>query len=318
MAATVSAETPVDRFIASLDAQATLPLEAREMIRRSWKDCGDCDGEEFLTQGLAVLSARFREGLDAYDADQYEKCATIMRDLIAHANPFVSAQARVYEIKSLVSADHLLEAGARIAALGPDGKALVEQYSYFLAEVTFLRAYCLLADLEYAAAGDALSDFVADFPGAPPRLTVPARQMLLELGNRRPGRIGDVVDLLDYSRRRLGHVDFGPRVQERQQRAVALLDRLIEEAQQREQGGGGSSGRTRGRSPSAPAPHSQLPDGEAEEGPLRDGRRADPAEVWGAMPPTQREQVLQALKESFPSRYRQLVEQYYEELAKKP
>jgi hypothetical protein len=36
------------------------------------------------------------------------------------------------------------------------------------------------------------------------------------------------------------------------------------------------------------------------------------------MPPAERERVLQALRGTFPTRYRQLVEQYYEELSKKP
>ena len=55
-----------------------------------------------------------------------------------------------------------------------------------------------------------------------------------------------------------------------------------------------------------------------EEGSMRAARRANPGEMWGSMPPAERERILQALRESFPSRYRQLVEQYYEELAKKP
>ena len=63
---------------------------------------------------------------------------------------------------------------------------------------------------------------------------------------------------------------------------------------------------------------SRLPGGSAKEGPLRERRRANPAEAWGSMPPAERERILQALRDSFPSRYRKLVEQYYEELAKKP
>lgn len=319
VAGAAPAETPVDRFIASLDSQATLPLEGREMIRQSWQNCEDCDPEEFLTQGLAVFSERFRKGLDAYDSDDYETCANMMHDLAAEANPFVRANARAYEIKALVSAGRLLEAGVRIAALAAEGVDELEEYSYFPAEIAFLRGYCLLADLQYVAADGALRDFLANFPDAPPRLMVPARQMLLELANRQPGRIGDVVDLMDYSGRRLSYGDSGQRVRERQQRIIELLDRLIEEAEQREQGGGGGgSGRSRGRSPQSPAPDSRLPGGQAEEGPLQAGRRASPAEVWGSMPPMQRGQVLQALKESFPSRYRRLVEQYYEELGKKP
>ena len=313
------AETVVDRFIASLDSQETIPLDAREMIRQSWQNCEDCDGEEFLTQGLAVLSEQFRKGLDAYDGDDYETCARVMHDLSVDANPFVRTHARAYEIKALVSSNLPQEAGERIAALTAEGRSELDEYSYFPSEIAFLHGYCLLADLQYVAADRALRDFLAAFPDASPRLTVPAQQMLLELANRQPDRIGDVVDLMDYAGRRLTHGDSGPPVRDRQQRIIELLDRLIEEAEQREQGGGGGSGsHSRGRSPQSPAPQSQLPGGKAEEGPLQAGRRASPAEVWGSMPPMQRGQVLQALKESFPSRYRRLVEQYYEELGKKP
>ncbi len=63
---------------------------------------------------------------------------------------------------------------------------------------------------------------------------------------------------------------------------------------------------------------SKLPGGQASGESLRNARRASPAEVWGNLPPDAREKILQALRENFPSRYRKLVEQYYEELAKKP
>jgi predicted Fe-S protein YdhL (DUF1289 family) len=51
-------------------------------------------------------------------------------------------------------------------------------------------------------------------------------------------------------------------------------------------------------------------------GDLRQSVRARPGEEWGKMRPEERERVMQALRQSFPSRYRQLVEQYYRELAK--
>ena len=36
------------------------------------------------------------------------------------------------------------------------------------------------------------------------------------------------------------------------------------------------------------------------------------------MKPAERERVLQVLKDSFPDRYRRLVEQYYQQLAQEP
>ena len=147
--------------------------------------------------------------------------------------------------------------------------------------------------------------------------------MIAELQNRLPEQIGEVCDLMNYSARRLGHEDLGEPVQTRQQRIIELLDKLIEEAESQESSSssssGGSSGGGQGsQSPSNPMQQSQLPGGAAKEGALRARRRANPAEVWGTMPPAERQRILQALRDNFPSRYRQLVEQYYEELAKKP
>ena len=63
---------------------------------------------------------------------------------------------------------------------------------------------------------------------------------------------------------------------------------------------------------------SQLPGGWTGKTQLGDLPQANPGDAWGAMPPAEREQILQALRDNFPRRYRKLVEQYYEELAKKP
>ena len=313
--------SPVERFVEALAKNDRVPLDARDLIRERWAACDDCDEEEFLTQGLSLFSEKLREGLDAYDADRYEQCATIMAELGNDKDFFVATHATVYEIKSLVAQEKLLEAKERIDFLLADGGQRLRDYSFFPPEIGFLRGFCLLADLQYEDAAVALGDLVDEFPEAPQRLTIAAKQMLLELQNRQAGRIGDVVDLMGYSGRRLTHGDSGERVRQRQDRIVELLDKLITEAEAQEKSGGSgeSNSRSRGRqSPRQPMPDSRLPGGQAKEGSLREGRRANPADKWGAMPPAERERVLQALRDSFPARYRQLVEQYYEELAKKP
>ncbi len=319
----IAAEGPVDRFLAGLDSTAAAPLEARQLLQTKWSQCDGCDPVEFLTQALAVMSPKFREGLDAYDADEYERCAKLMNDLRSDADPFVAVHAAVYEIKSLVALEQLVEAGRRIRQLAEVG-ARVPAYSYFAAELEFLDGFCLLADLQYDAAASALTRFLAGYPNASPRLLIAAKQMLLELNNREPGRMSEVADLIDYSGRRLKSADGGEVVQTRQQRILDLLDQLIKEEEEKEKNscnnpGSGSGGKSSSsRSPAKPMQQSMLPGGSPQEESLRASRRANPGDMWGAMPPGERERILQALRESFPSRYRQLVEQYYEELAKKP
>ncbi len=311
---------PVDRFLVGLES-AALPGSAKTLLQEQWKKCDGCDPHEFLTQALAVVSSEFREGLDAFDADEYERCAGRMAGLTQDADPFLAVHAGVYEIKALVELERLVEAGARIAELTSDGGAKLAAHSYFAAEIEFLRGFCMVADLQYDAAEDALARFLTEFGDAPQRLTLAAKQMLAELANREPGGMGEVADLMNYSGRRLKSSDGGEVVQTRQQRILELLDALIKEAEEQEKkscNSGGSSGRASGKSPATPMSESGLPGGSPQSDAMRAARRANPGEVWGNMPPGERERILQALRESFPARYRQLVEQYYEELAKKP
>lgn len=315
----VRGEEPADRFVESVQRDTSLPGEARRLIQESWANCEDCDGAEFLTQGLALVSEPFRAALDAYDQDKYDACASIMHDLVSDKNPFIASNAAAYEIKSLIILQRLPEAASAIESLLADDAGKLSSHSYFAAEIEFLRGFCFLGDLQYDKAVDALSGFLSRHSEASQRLTLAAKQMLAELANRQPGQIGEVVDLMTYSGRRLINRDSGETVRTRQDRIIELLDRLIEDAEEQEQsggGGGGGGGGSSGKSPSNPMEESQLPGGGPGAGPLRESRRASPGESWGAMQPAQREKILQALRDSFPGRYRRLVEQYYEQLAK--
>lgn len=64
-----------------------------------------------------------------------------------------------------------------------------------------------------------------------------------------------------------------------------------------------------------PAEESRIPQNGSAGVSLRD-ERASPGEMWGRMPPKERERILQSMQEQFPNRYRELLEQYYEHLAK--
>lgn len=317
---------PADRFVASL-VERQLPAEAAQMIRERWEACTDCDPEEFLTQALAVVSDDFRTALDAYDADDYLECAARMAELAKSEDPFIAVNAAAYQVKAMIAADRNLEAHEIIRSLNENNAERLTTYSYFAPEMSFLDGYCLLADLQYDAAAVALNAFLSQYGAASPRLEIAAKQILLELANRESGQIGEVVDLMQFSQRRLKNADGGESVQTRQQRILDLLDAMIEAAEQQEQQASSSSGGSGsqqgqqnqgGQQPNNPMQDSMLPGGPGGEGTLREARRANPGEAWGQLPPAERERILQALRESFPSRYRKLVEQYYEELAKKP
>ncbi len=146
-----------------------------------------------------------------------------------------------------------------------------------------------------------------------------------------PGQLGDVRDLMNYARRRLDRGPVDEVVIARQKDAVELLDAMIKEAEDREQGGKnkgggckkcgdskckGCQGDPKGNSnPGSGAQRSTRPGGESRTGELR-RVTARPGEEWGRMPPREREEILQTLQRRFPSQYRELLEQYYRQLAK--
>jgi hypothetical protein len=136
---------------------------------------------------------------------------------------------------------------------------------------------------------------------------------------------------MDDSRRRLKLERSGKPTQERQERIIAMLDKLIKEAEEREQQGGGGGGGGGGGSgggqqpgasgppsgnntPSGPAASSSAPAGEASIGALDRIRRGSADEVWGKARQRERERVLNVLKSKFPERYQELLEQYYKSL----
>ncbi|MCG3131116.1 MAG: hypothetical protein FLDDKLPJ_01892 [Phycisphaerae bacterium] len=318
-------KSPAERFVEFLQTRTGADAAARDAVLRKWAATPRPDEAEFLTEALASLHAEFRAALDARDRDDPRECAEVTRRLSEAEDPYLAAAATVLHVKALLDAGDAAAALKAVETSAGDRRERIGQYSYGLAEFDFCHAAALLENLQYDAASRKLVQFLTVHPDAPVRLTQSARQMLAELEARTPGQIGEVSDLMSFAAGRLKHGDTGEQVQARQQRAIDLLDQMIEEAEDRERnqqnqpddGSQGGSPRQNPSQPQSPMPQSQLP----PDGAVREHlsvRDINPGEAWGALPPAEREKVLQALRDSFPPRYRKLVEQYYEQLAREP
>lgn len=309
---------------------ATMPDEqARKIILDALAERdADTDDLDLLIEVLVLMSPELRAGLDAYDEEDYAGCLEAMDGLGEVPDPFVRYHARAYAIKSLVHLGRLVEAQERITKLLDDVQ-MVAMYSLEETELTYLLGYCQVQNLEHVAAQATLERFLRDFPDASPRFVVTARQMLAELARRIPEGIGEVADLMQFSKQRLAAADAGERTREAQSRTVELLDKLIQQVEEQEsqaKSSSSQSNRNRPRQsqpqqppePNQPMPESRTTPGMAQEGSKMAGRQVSPGDAWGAMPPAEREKILQVLKDRFPGRYRALVEQYYQTLAEQP
>ena len=117
-------------------------------------------------------------------------------------------------------------------------------------------------------------------------------------------------------RRRLAYGRAGSQVQEIEQGVLDSLDKKIkdlEHQQQQQQQASASSGGS-----GSPQPSQGMQDSKIAE--LKAPMKVDRRDIgnksgWGDLPPKEREQALQQIGREFPAHYRELVEQYFRELA---
>lgn len=315
----------IDRFVVHVQNSPDFEPAAKKAVAEGWKSHREeKEPQGFLTAALAIVSPPFKAALNAMGREDDVAAERALRPLMAHRDGYLALHATATLARTLVEQDRTDEAEPLLAALVEREAELIER-SFLETEVDFLAAYCQVSNLHYEEALVSLRQFELQHPDAPDKFRLPARQMRQELSARRPDGLGDVSDLMTYAGRRLARGNAGQPVREKQQRAVELLEKLIQDTEQQEKeqqrqqqakgGKSGQGGKAQGN-PQAPASDSMLPSGEGGKGPLNRRAIARPGEQWGQMRPEERQRILQSLRESFPSRYRQLVEQYYRQLAK--
>lgn len=317
------------RFAKHVASQTDLDPGARAIISEALGEADDVDPEMLLVESLVVMSPAFLAAMDHYDEDEYLETVKALTPLRASGDPYLRHNAEAYAIRAMVAMDQLVEARASIEAVLQNREEF-SAHTFAESEMAYLLGYCHVQLLEFDKGRATLEQFLRDYPDAPQRLVVTARQMLAELARRVPESIGEVADLMQFSQKRLANADTGEKVRQAQQRVIDLLDELIDEAQKREQQAQQASQsqskkqQQKQQNQSQPQPQqqpmdqSQLDQRRANAALKKAGRVVQPGEAWGAMPEAQREKVLQVLRDSFPGRYRVLVEQYYESLAEQP
>ncbi|HPZ98697.1 MAG TPA: hypothetical protein PLT93_11195 [Phycisphaerae bacterium] len=331
----------LDAFLAELKSSSSLQPAARDAVDRLWAQRrADDDPRAFVTSALAVISAEYRKASNELDAGNADAAIEAAKPLMDSPEFHLSTHAVMITARALIEQDRPSEARELLEKLNEQREEL-EKRTFVAPEMVFLLGYCRLLDLDYEGATNALREFEQRYPHAPDPYRLPARQMLQELAARQPETLSDVSDLMGYAGRQLKYARVNDVVRSRQDRAVELLDRLIEEAEQREQqqqqqqqdqqqqqqngckkcGGKGcpdcpSGGAAGNQQPQRGADRSVAPPGQGRIGELHGSARARPGEQWGKMRPEERERVMQSLRQNYPSRYRQLVEQYYRQLSK--
>ncbi len=316
--ATDAAATARD-FVAFVEQQAHYPQSAKAFIRTEWQRRSTADLSNFIPEALAVLYPRFQAGLQAFERREFSYCAKIMGELSLSTNPYLGTHAALYQSRALLQELHL-EYAAMVLQFYLREEFEATRYCTAADEMAFQLGFCQYHTFRSDAARGTLDGFLERFPEADPALRAAAKSMLKDLQQPQPQDLGTASHLMADAGGWLREGDAGLEPQTRQKKALLILEALTRRAEQQEQQnqGQGQQNPQSAQMPSSPAQQSAAPEGPAGTGDLRAAPRAAPGEVWGQMRPQERAKVLQLLQDNFPSRYRELVEQYYNELAKEP
>ncbi len=131
-----------------------------------------------------------------------------------------------------------------------------------------------------------------------------------DLASLKDESLDHVARRMNDVRRRLEIGRAGKQVQVVEKGVVDSLDRIIKKLEQQQQQSGKSGG---AQQSSKPLQDSRLPSMRA---PMKvDQRPIGNQSGWGDLPAKEREQALQQIGREFPAHYRELIEQYFRELA---
>jgi hypothetical protein len=143
----------------------------------------------------------------------------------------------------------------------------------------------------------------------PARYTALATLMESDLRQLKDETLDHISRRMEDVERRLEQGRSGEKVREIEDGVVKSLDKLIKDLEDQQSASQGAAS----LQPSAPAQESRIARGKGEGKVTKKDIGQNTA--WGDLPPKQRQEALQEIGRDFPANYRDVIEQYFRELA---
>lgn len=275
-----------------------------------------------IAEALRVLSPEFAQALEALGEENLPPAVEALRRLAESDDRYLAAESTFFLTRAYLMEERFEEALPLLTRLAGEWA----DWSLHAGEALFLRGIAESRLLKRKDAIATLETFLKEYPDAPERMRVGAwrHKELLQLIE--DGSISDVQEHMEFSRRRLTLADSGKTTQKIQDDIIEMLNKLIKEAEEQEQSGQGqgSGSKSQGSGEGQPGQgEGQQGEGQGQRGntggagqssekALRRTHDGGQRTAWGDLrKKVENPHTFAALKEKFPGRYRQLIEQYY-------
>jgi len=309
---------PAERFIREAAELAPDDPGLGAKLEEAWAKARE-RGEtvqEFVHDTLLERNATYASAFEKFEKGEEEAAEREFRDILAGSpEPFLASEAQ-YQLGRILLRLDVPESAAAIFLLL---KRMFGPSTGIAMEADFYAAYALAKIPMRDEAKASFQSFLEAHKDAPERFRIMARLLIRELEGEGGGPLLELSEKMNSVTRRLKREMTGKTTQAKQKEIIETLERLIDEMREKEKkgkgSGSGSGSSTPRTAPSNPLDRSQLPSGGAKAENLKRSPR-EAGESWGRLKEKDREKVLQMLKKRFPTRYRELLEQYFKSLSK--
>ena len=227
----------VESFLKHVDSLDALDVQKKSSIKSSLEQQQSSDR---LTDGLIKIYPKYSAAVESSDDENVDQAVELLGPLAESEDKFLAADANFYLARTLMNNERFEEAMPRLEQLvGEMGDHSAHQGS-----AQYFKGVAQAGLLKNQEAVASFTDFILNHPDAPERLRVSAWRQVQQLQGIKEGKLDDVYQRMDYSRRRLTQIETGERTQEEQKKIVNMLTKMIKEEEKKEASSSAKKGGT--------------------------------------------------------------------------
>lgn len=311
----------VDAFVQSLEQtdsmEAELKTEVDEIIAEYQDSAADA-----ITESLVAMFEGYGDAIETSDSDDTAETIAALQPFADAENKFLAADASFYLARSLMNAEQFELAIPLLERVRVD----LADFNVHVGKAQFYTGVAQAGLLQYSDAIKTLTEFAEFNPNAPERLRVAAWRQVQQLRAIEEGKMADVYQRMDFSRRKLSQIEPGEKTQEEQKKIVTMLAKLIKEQEKKEASQSQSEDQKNTEQKQQSQPQQQQSQQQQQQGKSQKGGTSNnpngkvvrkayndiPASPWSRLRDRSRDPANNAIKDKFPAKYRDIVERYYE------
>ena len=199
-----------------------------ELIKKISEDFGD-SAADVITESLIVLNPGYAAAIESTDEGDLSAGAQKFDPFISSEDKFLAADASFYLARGYMNEERFEVAITLLAKVNE-----LSDFSVHVGAAQFYTGIAQAGLLQYESAVNTLSEFLQFYPTAPERLRVAAWRQIQQLRSIEDGKMEDIYQRMDYSRRKLSHIEPGEKTQQQQDKIVNMLAKLIKEQEKKE------------------------------------------------------------------------------------